>query len=325
LHLLLPYLYQNGKEKTDENECKYCGEYIEEDFINCKTCNLPVHFKCLSRFYHGCINIYSDSFEFLCSSDCGISDNFIECKKCSTLHLLECDLEKQNINPQFKYLFKCSICIQQESDDFEEEFGDYIKEMESTFNILGLSELIEKEGKLKYVKNASENPDMSICCSHFVKGKEEEDAKNNLFNILDQSQLKSSITGYYGFTESTKAVCFTELTTKGLIHHTKKYSSFGLAFLKSYILDNGGNPALYVNDSILKGLSVPDKMKPFINKIDLEKYDFHNEREWRVPNDLYFNLDDVIIVYAPVKFHDEIKEKYSQVRMVFDLNILALI
>lgn len=144
-----------------------------------------------------------------------------------------------------------------------------------------------------------------------------------LQKILVEKSLIATTTGYF----RKNSVCLTEMTTRGLITHSRKYSAFGLAFLKEYIFNKGGGPALYLREELLKTSEIilDDRIQPFANKLNPATHDFHYEREWRLPVDLNFCYDDVFIVYAPLKYHKEIKNNFPEIGILLDIDLLSMI
>jgi hypothetical protein len=53
---------------------------------------------------------------------------------------------------------------------------------------------------------------------------------------------KASINAMY----SPQVVCFCDIPVEDLAIHVRKYSAFGLAFPKAFLIDNGANPVFYV-------------------------------------------------------------------------------
>lgn len=70
-----------------------------------------------------------------------------------------------------------------------------------------------------YITEAKENFDLTMMMTHSIKGST---PLETLLNILHDKRLIASSTGYF----KTKAVCFADLTTRGLLSHSKNYSPF---------------------------------------------------------------------------------------------------
>lgn len=317
--------YSTEADKT-ANVCRYCGMGVfysrEEDFeragelddeaVVCVTCGGYCHTACAEAHYHKCVDLEQ---EFICP-DC-THERFMECCSCGLLHEEDCIV---SMGGEGRQLFGhiCEVC-----------FYDDEHEIEEALEYVSLDQMLGREKACYYFQHAAKNPDMTICCTHLIGASDNGQAFEILCSILDQQIIRANVTGYYGRMYGTKAVCLTELTTKGLLEHAKVYSPFGLGFLKGWIFDQGGGPALYVRDDLMRlqgaHRAVATRLRPFANKIDLDTYDFHHEREWRVPKDLHFGLEDVVVVYAPIGYHKCLREKYPNLGLLLDMYILALL
>lgn len=121
-----------------------------------------------------------------------------------------------------------------------------------------------------------------------------------------------------------KTACFTETPLNqinqlvGPIKGRKVVlDAYGIVFLREFIVQSGGQPAIYINsydgnlflreavDELFrcalndaKPNDLLSRLLPFINAMH-EHYDFTWEREWRVLKELKFNLSDVVCVILP--------------------------
>lgn len=298
---------------NQDNICEVCEEIVsyEDDDINnymcCNCCGKKVHISCINEVLCSNCNIWICDKHLLENSD-----KYFKCSVCDSIHKLSC------INNKSKYLDDESerVC-----DKCYERVDDILKQVKSTVTNKNILDNIDKNSKF-YVTEARENSDLTIMLTHLVKGDNSYDV---LKSILDKKKLIATETGYYKHTEKTKAVCFADLTTKGLLRHSKKYSVYGIAFLKEVIFNKGGGPVLYINDKYLSEFNIPNKIKPFINKINLENYDFHHEREWRLPIDFEFEHSEIAVLYAPLKNHDELRKLYPNIKNILDIDFLQLI
>jgi hypothetical protein len=110
--------------------------------------------------------------------------------------------------------------------------------------------------------------------THFVgRGKPEEEQYSLLLKILKSGWLThpphdpeapSRVTklGNARFSTvemySPDVVCFCDIPVEDFAIHMKKYSHFGLAFLKSCLLTKGANPVFYIaNNSLIDGSASP--------------------------------------------------------------------
>ncbi len=113
------------------------------------------------------------------------------------------------------------------------------------------------------------------------------------------------------------ACCFTECTWSSLYPHSEEYSRFGVGFTKEFLFANDGGPALYVPPHLFRAQSkyrFAPELYPFVTTFSpsyappeyLSTFwankpprDFTHEREWRVPHNLDFSLDDIVFVIVP--------------------------
>lgn len=307
------HIRSHGK-RVENQYCEFCdepvfaseeffekGEESDEDVSQCD-CGRWAHAACLSEKYHNC---FGDVIYSCCK--CEPNDDYIKCNHCGLLH-----------NPD---------CIISFSKDFTECFGFICEECfyGEEFEYFGIAIDDLKEKQKSYYKNAAVNPDLTILCTHLIKEDTDEACLVTLKKILKEGRLIAAPTGYYVHTTSPKSVCFSELSLRGLTQHALRYSHFGLAFLKGWIEERGGGPALYVREDLLKHERLPIAIQPFVNKISLGNWDFHHEREWRVPGDVEFRHADVHVIYAPYKYHDELRESFPDLRILLDLSILNLL
>jgi hypothetical protein len=136
-------------------------------------------------------------------------------------------------------------------------------------------------------------------------------ARDRLFTMLAEGKIRSTRMPW----TNKYATCFTECTWPSLLGHAERYSSFGIGFNKSFVFSQGGGPAIYMRqdllrDQLAKSAIVPSMysfVTPFAPKYAPPKYlkddwggrppvDYTHEREWRVPGDVNFGLDDVAFV-----------------------------
>jgi hypothetical protein len=104
---------------------------------------------------------------------------------------------------------------------------------------------------------------------------------------------------------------------------------YGVCFTKDFIVREGGQPALYINeydgntwhrDSLdeLFEQSVTDRkvvtplwrILPFVNSMH-EGHDFSWEREWRIDGDLRFTNKDIVCVILPAERESALKRRLT--------------
>ena len=146
--------------------------------------------------------------------------------------------------------------------------------------------------------------------AHFTKG-EGNVSFENLVLILNSGTLKASRVPW----AKKKAVCFTECPWSSLLKHVRNYSSYGVGFTKPHVYAAGGGPAYYVrpdhwekqdwNDHIMTFITLfSPKYRPKTDKYRTKKMwdkdiDYTHEREWRVPHNFKFKLDQVQFIVLP--------------------------
>ena len=109
----------------------------------------------------------------------------------------------------------------------------------------------------------------------------------------------------------SQRVCFCDIPITDLEIHMKKYSPFGLSFLKRFLIDKGANPVLYVaENSQALSFRLPEstsdepwpRKRVFERNIELfEKY--HQENQGKIPIYLRYFLD--ILVFPFIKYFDD--------------------
>jgi hypothetical protein len=187
-------------------------------------------------------------------------------------------------------------------------------------------------------------PDYSNYVAHFTKGRRpycETSGKKHprderipdapydrLLSILTSGVIYSTPQNW----TNKKAVAFTECPWWSLLGHAQRYSPYGVGFHKRVLFATGGGPALYLRQDLHeKQQDFADKRNPnhcgfhpdlyaFVTPFhpdytDPDPYvrtvDFTHEREWRVPRDFRFALDEVAFVI--VDTHEDVARISSDV------------
>ena len=165
-------------------------------------------------------------------------------------------------------------------------------------------------------------PDFSNYLAHFTKdgalcsAAEDNPARpfaqmsafDRLVSILNNQIINASTMPWTG----AHAVCMTECPWSSLLAHTQQYSPYGVGFSKKSVFVKHGGPAYYVRPYHLKKQMSKRQFDkhvwPFITPFSPQyrpnhmkgqyfpTVDFSHEREWRVPHDYPFLLDDVEFV-----------------------------
>ncbi|EOT2960295.1 DUF2971 domain-containing protein [Clostridium perfringens] len=163
----------------------------------------------------------------------------------------------------------------------------------------------------------AERSDMTSRLIHLTKESNEKTAVENLVKILKDKKINGS--GKEGFiVGNDKAVCLQECPVYYLaqnIYYERKmnkdgrskkirYRGIGLMFDKTYIYKKGGRPVIYDKTEEAKKYLTEDKWWRIVN-LDLSDsnniIDWTHEREWRVLNELTFELKNVSIVVGSNK------------------------
>jgi len=163
--------------------------------------------------------------------------------------------------------------------------------------------------------------DFSFYLAHFTSNKEPVGHENKtnptnkyigmsaydrLVSILEQECILDSCLPWTG---KRQAVCFTECPWSSLIEHSKAYSPFGIGFNKALVFGAGGGPAYYVRYDLWEQQIWEDNIKTFVTpfwpsyrpkklkkSVDFKTVDYSHEREWRVPHEFRFKLEQVEFV-----------------------------
>lgn len=61
---------------------------------------------------------------------------------------------------------------------------------------------------------------------------------------------------------STGVVCFCDIPVGDLAFHARKYSKFGIAFTKAFLLNQGANPVFYIAEAELR--EPPATIEPWL-------------------------------------------------------------
>jgi hypothetical protein len=193
----------------------------------------------------------------------------------------------------------------------------------------------------------SNRPDLSDYLAHFTTARAPlvADDKNNptskfagltsfdrLVSILQQKSVSASTLPW----RSGRAVCFTECPWSSLMAHANQYSPYGIGFRKPHVFAAGGGPVYYVRaDHFEKQVWSPHvrtfatpfwpdyRPEPLKDPMYLSgtSVDYSHEREWRVPHDFSFRLDQVEFVTVNTyedmaKFPKDLKDAIGRDRFL---------
>ncbi len=301
--------------RSHENVCPYCSKIVRfehedhDNFVECddEYCSQKAHLDCVSD------EICSSCKIWVCEAH---ESDYIQCDHCFLYHSEDCLVSSGS---GFVDVFGniCEPCFYRHEDLIEQ-----VKRTLKSSVPHALQDI--EECRDFYIKEATENFDLTIMVTHLIKSAES-NTLDKMLRILEDKCLKASQTGYYGKKLGTKSVCLADLSIRGLHRHSKNYSQYGLGFLKRWIYEKGGSPALYVREDLLSGATIPHEIRPFVNKINPGTHDFHHEREWRVPKDLHFEHEEIAVLFAPLKHHSMLRSRFPDIHVILDLDFLQLI
>lgn len=133
-------------------------------------------------------------------------------------------------------------------------------------------------------------------------------AVNVLMKILSERRLVGSSTKQGFIVGRRRAVCFQEAPLYSIGQNMRheaslgsklRYDPYGLTFAKDYIFRKGGRPVIYERTSDAKRY-LPEEQWWRIVRFDLSDQrnfiDWTHEREWRVPDDLEFELTEAFVL-----------------------------
>ena len=139
------------------------------------------------------------------------------------------------------------------------------------------------------------------------------DDESRLLRILQTGELL----GFETFGAASSVVCLTESTKTAISFLVRegRYTPCGVGFSKQYVFDRGGGPALYVRGdewSMVQSLPEPLRSRAvrfwpgaapapgeFLASDLTAPSEWLHEREWRVPERLVFDWDDVEFLLVP--------------------------
>ncbi len=156
--------------------------------------------------------------------------------------------------------------------------------------------------------------------------------------ILEQCLLGSSTKSGF-ICGNRKAVCFQDTPLYQLTQNIYseqeyrkqnsnaklRYVGIGLMFTKTYVYNNGGRPVIYDKTEEAKAY-LPLQEWWRIVKLELSDesniIDWTHEREWRLPDDFNFKLEETIVILPNTKAY---KNFISECRSIDKVDILTKI
>jgi hypothetical protein len=148
-------------------------------------------------------------------------------------------------------------------------------------------------------------------------GNNELSALDVLIKILREKRLEGSSTESGFIVGRRRAVCFQEVPLYSIaqnltheatlfnqqaaagIHGKIRYDQYGLIFAKDYVFVRGGRPVVYDKTADAKDFLREDQWWRIV-RFDLSDpgnfVDWTHEREWRVPDDFTFDLNEAFVL-----------------------------
>jgi hypothetical protein len=207
-------------------------------------------------------------------------------------------------------------------------------------------------GEQDWIDRIKSRSDLSTQVTHLTKpgviDGREIDALDVLIKILRERKIIGSNTASGFIVGTIPAVCFMEAPPYSLCenidfeyelskkHDRKpKYHGFGLMLPKTYVYRRGGRPVIYEETETAKQF-LPATQWWRIVRFDLSDsdnmVDWTHEREWRIPNNFAFDIDQAsVLVPNPPMFREFVKRSKQRgedvselVRCVIPLGSLLL-
>lgn len=156
--------------------------------------------------------------------------------------------------------------------------------------------------------------------THLTRATEDMDALEVLFKILCEKKLVGSTTESGYIVGKTPAVCFQDMPLAPLAEHilyengsfdsiedsSVRYCGVGIRCHKGFVYGQGGRPVMYDKTNVLKRILPQEEYWRIVN-LDLDDVnnyvDWTHEREWRVPNEMKFNYQNIEIILPTDKVY----------------------
>jgi hypothetical protein len=170
-----------------------------------------------------------------------------------------------------------------------------------------------------WMKRMAERSDLSSHLVHLTRGTgpdgKSRDAVNVLLTILRERRIKGSNTNSGFIVGNRTAVCLQdaplyhlaqnvhaeELFRKSNAQARVRYVAVGLALPKAYVYRCGGRPVFYEQRDVAKRILPKEEHWRIVNydlTVDDLFTDWTHEREWRLPGDLEFSLDQATVILS---------------------------
>lgn len=325
--------------KYNPRRCEYCREFVtDEDItghesVECTSTDANGEKNCEQLTHNKCVE-FCDQCGWFCEEH---QADLLQCDSCSAFHL-EDDIVSFDSDFVDTWGNICKGCFnnENESQDPSESLSQSTSEELRQVIAVQVSPPLASAAMLATSKPSSRGRiDSSIYLSHFLGRRDnfERDTLETLISVINTGKLEAQPTGYFrtyqgnqAQTAASLAVCFTEGRLEALEEHSRNFSEFGIAFSKFWLHKNfKAAPAVYIHEEIIKVVrdTIPSELVPYINKIDCGgSYDFHHEREWRTPAHVMFQVEDVKLVFVPLQYQKEFRDRTQYSGQVVCINQL---
>lgn len=181
----------------------------------------------------------------------------------------------------------------------------------------------------QWKKRVSSRTDMTSYLTHLTRPNETLSSVEVLLKILKERKIIGSSTDSGFIVGKNRAVCFQDVPFNSLAQNIYleeknreqfggkiRYEAVGLAFRKPYLFRLGARPVIYEQTSVAKTLLSSDEEYWRIVNFDLRDgnniIDWTHEREWRMKEDLEFELQRATVILPSSKSYKKFIEKSSK-------------
>lgn len=184
--------------------------------------------------------------------------------------------------------------------------------------------------KRDWIRRISERSDMCSSLVHLTRESQEiPNVLDVLVKILVERRLIGSSTGGGFICGPRRAVCFQDAPLHSICQNVffeqkkieqdssqkLRYRAIGLAFSKEYLFKKGARPVIYEKTDVAKAF-LKDTEWWRIVRLDLSDenafIDWTHEREWRIPDDLNFELNEITLVAIKNNTIKDIAKKFME-------------
>jgi hypothetical protein len=169
--------------------------------------------------------------------------------------------------------------------------------------------------KTAWKRRLAERSDLSSQIVHLTRETKETTVADVLYNIVSAGKLIGSSTKSGFICGPTPAVCFQDAPLTAICQNVffeqkhnegkkdakTRYRAVGLAFPKDYAYAKGARPVIYDKTSEAKKFLPADQQWRIVN-FDLNNQesfvDWTHEREWRIPGDFEFDLNEATLLFV---------------------------